>query len=440
MNSVNEWKGRHIAMYIGSLQKGGAERVMVNLAEYFHEQGYRVTFVTTYLSRVEYEVPDAAWKVLETGQEPQEQELCRPDPAQKQKTDVQRVLTVAGDYATVSFNNRELQAGQAEKPKACCSYIGRVFSAPLLEELTGSRIGNFRTRCKRLRSIWKTLAPDLILSFSGKNNVMAIMTSFGLGIPVVVSVRSNPSREYANRLLRMAMLSTFRHAAGVVLQTDGAMQYFPKVVQKKSVILPNSIHPDFIREPFQGVRDKTVVSVGRLDDNKNQALLIKAFAKISQQQQPSYTLHLYGDGPCRGKLEKLAEDLNVQDKVFLEGIVDKVADRIMQAGIFVLSSDQEGMPNALIEAMSLGIPCIATDCPCGGPKDLIRDARSDSAYGNGLLTPVGNVDKMAESLLYLMTDQGRAAQIGMRAARVQKQYSPEAINARWKEYLDSLMV
>ena len=266
------------------------------------------------------------------------------------------------------------------------------------------------------------------------------MTSFGLGIPVVVSVRSNPSREYANRLLRMAMLSTFRHAAGVVLQTDGAMQYFPKVVQKKSVILPNSIHPDFIREPFQGVRNKTVVSVGRLDDNKNQALLIKAFAKISQQQQPSYTLHLYGDGPCRGKLEKLAEDLNVQDKVFLEGIVDKVADRIMQAGIFVLSSDQEGMPNALIEAMSLGIPCIATDCPCGGPKDLIRDARSDSAYGNGLLTPVGNVDKMAESLLYLMTDQGRAAQIGMRAARVQKQYSPEAINARWKEYLDSLMV
>ena len=124
----------------------------------------------------------------------------------------------------------------------------------------------------------------------------------------------------------------------------------------------------------------------------------------------------------------------------MEGIVDKVADRIMQAGIFVLSSDQEGMPNALIEAMSLGIPCIATDCPCGGPKDLIRDARSDSAYGNGLLTPVGNVDKMAESLLYLMTDQGRAAQIGMRAARVQKQYSPEAINARWKEYLDSLMV
>ena len=147
-----------------------------------------------------------------------------------------------------------------------------------------------------------------------------------------------------------------------------------------------------------------------------------------------YQMILYGDGPSRHALEQLSAELHVEKKVQFAGIVDNIPEKISRSGRFVLSSDQEGMPNALIEAMSLGIPCISTDCPCGGPRDLIQDRE------NGLLTPVGNVDKMAESLLYLMTDQGRAAQIGMRAARVQKQYSPEAINARWKEYLDSLMV
>ena len=417
MNSTNNSGQKHIAMYIGSLQKGGAERVMVNLAQYFCSEGYRVTFVTTYLAVTEYEVPHAAWKVLRIGSE------TGSDSEAASGSDICSVLTVDGEPAQVSLHGG-CKAGEPE--------IDRVFSAVAQEE-AGGRLNGFQKRCDRLRSIWTSLHPDLILSFSGKNNVMAIMTSFGLGIPVVVSVRSNPSREYAQRLLRMAMLSTFRHAAGVVLQTNGAMAYFPRAIQERAVILPNSIHPAFMRTPFAGKeRDKNIVSVGRLDENKNQALLIRAFAKVTGEH-PMYQMILYGDGPSRHALEQLSAELHVEKKVQFAGIVDNIPEKISRSGIFVLSSDQEGMPNALIEAMSLGIPCISTDCPCGGPRDLIQDRE------NGLLTPVRNVDKMAESLRYLMEDPARAFQMGQKAALVQKEYSPEKINARWKSYLDGLM-
>ena len=389
---------KHIVMYIGSLQKGGAEHVMVNLAEYFHLQGYRVTMVTTYLAQAEYPVAHAAWKEAAEGMP-----VLRPD----------------GSMAFIEPEGRSVTG------------IHRVFSALMPEEMKG-RAGNFLARCNKLRSIWIGLNPDLILSFSGKNNVMAMLTSYGLGIPVVVSVRSNPSREYQDRFLRMAALSTFRHAAGVVLQTEQAKQFFSGRIQERSVILPNSLQPDFIRPLYEGVREKTVVSVGSLDRNKNHALLLKAFAEATGAH-PDYRVIIYGEGKCRTELTELAQKLEIQDRVELPGLIGEVADHIEKAGIFVLSSDQEGMPNALLEAMALGIPSISTDCPCGGPKDLIEDGV------NGLLTPVGDVHRMSQCLIRLMDNPGEARAMGQKAAMVQQKYHPDRINAQWKEFFDRIM-
>ena len=169
----------HIAMYIGSLQKGGAERVMTNLAVYFFEQGYKVTLVTTYLAKEEYEVKHAAWKRVPAGAD-------------------NAVLVSDTDENPVWV---DLNGGEKDG-------IQRVFSALLKDEQEG-RIKNFSKRKEKLRKIWRQLQPDLVLSFIGKNNIMALSTATREDIKVVVSVRADPRMEYDSRQLQASMLATF---------------------------------------------------------------------------------------------------------------------------------------------------------------------------------------------------------------------------------------
>lgn len=417
----------HIAMYIGSLQKGGAERVMVNLAEYFFSLGWKVTFVTTYLGENEYEVKDAAWKVTEGD--------ALLDSGAKAQGSAETVYLVDNKGTALVDPHGGQEGG-----------IARRFSALLPSEETGSRAGAFTARVRKLRGIFKELKPDLILSFSGKNNLMAILSSRGLGIPVVVSCRSDPAREYAGRAMKSAMRLLFPMAAGTVLQTKDAAEFFPESVKKKAVILPNSLNRDFISREIVRERQKTIISVGRLDDNKNQALILKAFASLAEKDgkdagesggglglTDGWSVILYGDGPSRDKLKSLSSELGIADRVFFPGAVSDVADRTADAGIFVLSSIQEGMPNALLEAMALGTACISTDCPCGGPRDLIQDKV------NGLLVPSGDVPAMAKAMETLMRDPEAGRKMGDNAARVRKTHHPDEVNLRWKSYLEKVM-
>ena len=398
---------KHIAMYIGSLNKGGAERVMCNLAEYFFDQGYKVTMVTTYLADDEYEMPHGTW-----------------------------YKTPCEGCSEIEVLNLDEQKKKVWIDKTT-NGISRVFSALTLEN-RGGRIANLKNRVLILRSIWEKIKPDIILSFLGKNNVMAIKSAKGLGIPVVVSVRSNPSREYASKRLYLAMRHYFPKAAGVVVQTNEAESFFGSNIKTK--LLPNSVHPDFInRDVIQfDDRKKEIVSVGRLDDNKNQLLLISAFSKITKYY-PDYKLVLYGDGPSREKFKEKAKELGLLDneKVIFKGNVSDVPDHIGSSEIFVLTSKQEGSPNALIEAMALGLTCISTDCPCGGPRDLITDGE------NGLLIPMASdeemVKELANALRRVITDRDFSKKLSENATYVRDKYSPDKINSQWKEYFEEIL-
>ncbi len=360
---------KKIALYISSLRRGGAERVMANLAGYFYGEGYQVLMVTTRKEEAEYELPEG---------------------------------------------------------------IERRISEPPSQELCGGRISNFKKRFSRLREIWKEEKPDVILSFIGKNNMMAILTSRGLKIPVAVSVRGEPTEEYYNKGLRLMARHLFALADGVVLQTRRSRDFFPKRVQKKAVILRNPVHPDFFREPFEGEREKTVVAVGRVDENKNHELLVRAFARIAGDF-PEYKLLIYGEGEKRKALRELAGDLGLEERILLPGNEEHVEEAIYRARVFVLPSNTEGMPNTLIEAMLLGLTVIATDCPCGGCAELIEHGR------NGLLTPVGDVEKMKENMRQVLAHPREADRMGRNAARIRELYEARAVYGGWKEYLEGLM-
>ncbi len=396
-------KKKHIAMYIGSLQKGGAERVMVNLADYFFEQGYKVTLVTTYLADNEYEVRHAAWKKVPAG-------------------------APGGELVADLDENPAWVDPQGGERNG----IDRVFSA-LLKSEQKDRITNFKLRHDKLRKIWRELKPDLILSFIGKNNIMALSTATREDIKVVVSVRADPDMEYNTFGLKTSMLSTFGKAAGIVVQSKGAMEKFPKYIQKKCKILPNSLDPSFIRKRYIGDREKKIVMVARLHENKNQAMVMEAFKKVLEKGYSDYKLVFYGDGPDRLRLQRLSVRLGIEDNIEFKGNVKHVAEHIEKASIYVLASNHEGMPNSLIEAMALGLACISTDCPCGGPRELIVNGV------NGILVPVGDADKMAEAMLELVSNNEYAENLGKKATKIQDKCRPEVTNQQWKDYFDSII-
>lgn len=360
-------KLKSIAFYIGSLSRGGAERVIVNLAAYFRDCGYCVTIVTKEQDTVEYPVPEGVTRIL-----------------------------------------ADITGGEISK----------------------NRIINLYRRIMKLRNIWKQLRPDHIVSFIKKNNFMAITSSAGLHIPVIVSVRSNPAREYPDKLTRLLANVLFSRAAGVVLQTGQAKEFFPAAVRKKAVVLPNSLSEQFLQAKYTGERKKEIVWVGRMDSNKNPGMLLRAFGAIAEKY-PDWTLKYIGDGPQMEELKELSQKENCADRVCFMGRVEDVANAIQPASVFVLTSKQEGMPNALMEAMVSGLAAVSTNCPCGGPAELIENEV------NGILIPVDDEKALTETLERLLSDEEYRNCLGENAKKLIDKVHPDIVNRRWLEYVES---
>lgn len=359
---------KRIALFISSLQKGGSERVMVNLAEYLHKNHYEVILVTQYKKETEYDI----------------------------------------------------------SPE-----IRRVYSEPEEHELQGGRLHNFHARFRKLREIWKAYKPEVILSFLGKNNLMAIAASAFLPSKVVVSVRGEPTMEYEGRLMQFLAKFMFCFADGIILQTKRACDFFWKSVQKKAVVLPNPLNPQFCRKRYEGEREDVIAAAGRLDENKNHAMLIHAFAKIADEF-PNTKLVIYGEGESREKLETLVREKGLEERISLPGSVADIADRIGKVRIFALTSNTEGMPNSVMEAMALGIPVVSTDCPCGGPAELIENGE------NGLLVPVGDAFALSDAFRRILSDDELAKKLSEKAYRITKELNPDKVNGEWKRYLSHI--
>ena len=355
-----------ITLFISALSGGGAERVSCNLANYLSDRGHEVEILTM------------------------------------------------GDTAS------------AEPLRDKIRYY------PLLsrEQTHGGRIkkllGNVK-RILRLRRYMKTKAVDAYVVMLPIPTQLMLRFSRLTKAPIITSERIDP-KIYAPRTQK-GLRRLICRAAGVVFQTEEAQEwYLPYLRGIRRRIIPNAINPVFIRPPYEGEREKTVVGAGRFSLQKNFSLLIRAFAAIAPSF-PEHKLVIYGQGKLLESYRALAQELGIVDRVEFPGFCTDMPERLEKASMFVLSSDYEGMPNALMEAMASGLPCVSTDCGGGGARFLIKDGE------NGLLVPQRDEEKMAEAMRKILSDAEFAEKLSQKAREVQNDLAPEKIYGEWEAFI-----
>lgn len=303
-------------------------------------------------------------------------------------------------------------------PRIAVLPVGEKSSNKLLDKLM---------RYWKVRKLVLRERPDLVLALPEEIAAYVLPALLGTGIPIYVSERNNPWVMPDVKITRFLRDHMYRFAKGVIFQTKTAMSFFPESIQRKGIVLSNPVEAQRIPEQYTGEREKVVVAAGRLSPQKNVPMLLKAFAAFSQKH-PEYILRIFGEGELREELTAMTETLGIADKVEMPGRSTTLLEKMNPCGMFVLSSDYEGMPNVLLEAMCMGMPVVSTDCPSGGPLELIEDGV------NGLLVPVGD-DRALCAAMEKLTDPVYAKQLADNALKIKAELTSQEVFVSWYRYL-----
>lgn len=294
------------------------------------------------------------------------------------------------------------------------------------------RSNNHFIKMKWFREYIKKNKPDLLLSFLAKSSVSVILSTLGLGCRIVVAERNDPRNLKGGFIMKAIRDFLYNKAFGILEQTPNNKEYFKGTKYTKTYVIYN---PVFLNDNEIGIglsseKKDQIVSVGRLTDQKDQIMLIKAFS-IFLKAHPTFILKIFGEGELRSRLTQVIKEMGLENKVFLEGNVKDVVSNIKNSKAFALSSKFEGMPNALIEAMCVGIPVVSTKV--SGAIDLIQDTK------NGLLVDIGNYNQMAYALSCIIENEQLAYSMAKNASKLYRQLSVDNISKKWVSYLQSKM-
>lgn len=283
----------------------------------------------------------------------------------------------------------------------------------------------------QVRKTIKKIKPDVVVSFMPNPNVLSIIGTRFTKIPVIISERGDPA--VYKGIISKIKYFFYNFSNTIVFQTEGARDFFNKRIKKKSAIIPNAVTVQRTKIVPYDKRRKEIAFVGRFQiDQKRQDLMILAFKEIFKRH-PQYKLVFYGDGDDKIQIEQMVKNEGLIDSVEFAGRVDNVTDVIKEAGIFVLTSDYEGIPNSLIEAMCLGLPVVATDCTPGGARLLIEN------HNNGILCSRGNVDEIVNAVNFLIENPAEADKMGVNAQNIIDRFSPSKIYDLWERAIRNIV-
>lgn len=345
----------------------------------------------------------------------------------RSRSGAQRVMVEIANYFA-EHGDRVTLACQFQSPEEGYGLSDRI-NEVILPKPSSNKLKRQSDRIKDFSELCKKEQPDLIISFLIICNMIAIKVGNKLNIPVLISVRNDPGRD-GNFIKKLLIKQNYPKADGCVFQTEEAKEYFNFTYPTKVIMNPLSKE---ILENLDGIKLQkkeeqfTFISLGRLEPQKRHDVAIRALSKIEAK---NVILKIFGKGPLESSLRELAKELGVKDRVIFAGVTSHVVEELLKADAFVMASDYEGMPNALMEAMATGLPCVVTDCPCGGPKSLIVDGE------NGFLVEVGDYDVLSEKMKDIIDNPTKAKTVGEKAKGIRQKCDIETVAQKWAEMFD----
>jgi GalNAc-alpha-(1->4)-GalNAc-alpha-(1->3)-diNAcBac-PP-undecaprenol alpha-1,4-N-acetyl-D-galactosaminyltransferase len=280
-------------------------------------------------------------------------------------------------------------------------------------------------RVYKLRRIFRSFRPDAAVSFIDVSNIYTILASRGLGLRVIVAERTHPAiNRTISRPWRLLRRVCYSSAYAVVAQTQDAARWLQRNCHARVKVIPN-----FLRDlpQVRCQRELMIIAVGRLSVEKGFDLLVRAFADLSPDF-PNWRVCIIGEGTERQALTQLRDELNLAASVEFIGEVQQVELWMARASLLVHPSRREGFPNAVLEAMGMGLAVVCADCRAG-PSDLIEDGI------NGRLVPVDDVDALVRAMSELMAAPDVRERMGCEARNVRKQFGQDAIMDIWQSLL-----
>jgi len=270
--------------------------------------------------------------------------------------------------------------------------------------------GFFAAVAANLRRLWalrqalRQVGAATVVAFVGTTNILTILATIGLGTRIIISERNDPAQQSFGRPWDLMRLLLYRFADVVTANSMGALDTMSAYVPRsKLALVPNPL-PKF---PSDGQSvafvTPTVLSVGRLSRQKGFDILLAAFAKVDANED--WRLAIAGEGKLAKELARQAEALGISGRIDWLGWVADPFSLYRSASIFVLASRFEGTPNALLEALACGLPCIVTDAS-PGPLAHIKDSE------NGLVVPGEDVDALAAAISRLIAKPELGRRLG----------------------------
>lgn len=255
----------------------------------------------------------------------------------------------------------------------------------------------------------------------------ALIASAFVNVPVIATERNNPYIKGNGFWARFKAAIPFMFSKQCVFQTVEARKYYNLLPDKKCSVIINPI--TLVEQKWKkNLSESDMIMVCRLHKQKNIPMLIDAMSIIIDKF-PNAKVSIYGAGSLLGDLEQYAKEKQMNTCVLFKGITNNIHEKLSESSIFLLTSDYEGMSNAMLEAMSVGMPLICTDCPIGGANYMLKD-------GSGILTLVGNAEFFAKSVINLLEHPQTMLMLGEKAYNKARQFSPTNIAKQWLSILN----
>ena len=394
---------KKVVMVMPHMVGGGAERVAAQIMNKLNERGYETIFVLTSAKK---------------------NEVVRTDLNEKTQL---ILLTEEMEAETAWQKLSHLPA------RVYSTVLGKLYEKQ--DKYVPASVGKatidwqYHREIAWLRNYMKQNPNMTVIVFLQPSIPMVLLAVQDLPNKVIISERADPNRLMKKRYGKPFIEKYYTRADVTVFQTEDAKSVYPKAISKKGTVIFNPLKEN-LPQPYHGERNKNITTFCRISNQKNLPLLVEAFRQV-HIKHPEYTLRIIGDAPNEeGRevlqaIDKQLDNLSLKDSVKLEPFMNNVHEAVIKDAMYVNSSDYEGISNAMLEAMAIGLPVVCTDCPIGGAKMTINDSI------NGILVPTNDIKALQTAILKLIEKPDFAFSLSLGASKIRQDYSLDSIIEEW---------